>query len=196
TGFDTGEAFLQLFVDELDNVGFPRSGGSLRIRCTAGLEDLGSGNDYEQVAAEGSYAYTLGRYTWLLSGSFATTRDSDSPYQSMFRLGGFSRLSGLQHRELVGQHAGLLSGMFYRRIGNFKWVSFYAGLSLEYGNVFQERADITFDRGIAAGSLFLGLDTLIGPIYLAYGRAEGGRGNFYFFLGTSFHKRRGDFRGR
>jgi NTE family protein len=41
------------------------------------------------------------------------------------------------------------------------------------------------DNGIAAGSVFLGLDTLIGPVYLAYGRAERNRENFYLFLGKA-----------
>jgi NTE family protein len=39
---------------------------------------------------------------------------------------------------------------------------------------------------ILAGSLFLGLDTPLGPLYLAYGRAEGGNDSAYFFLGQTF----------
>lgn len=196
TDFDTGEVFLQFFVDELDNVKFPHSGGTFRIRATAGLKDLGSDDDYEQGVVEGSYAYTLGRNTGFVHGMFATTQDGDAPYQNLFRLGGFTRLSGLEHNELKGQHAASLSGIFYRRIGTFSLFSFYAGLSLEYGNVFQEKGEMKFDNGIAAGSLFLGLDTLIGPIYLAYGRAESSRDNFYLFLGQSLGHRRAGFRNR
>jgi NTE family protein len=36
------------------------------------------------------------------------------------------------------------------------------------------------------GSLFLGIDTILGPIYLAQGFGEGGRRVSYFFLGRSF----------
>ena len=56
-------------------------------------------------------------------------------------------------------------------------------LSMEYGNVFQTRDEIAFENGRAAGSAFLGLDTPLGPIYVAYGVAEGERGNYYFCLG-------------
>ena len=63
---------------------------------------------------------------------------------------------------------------------------FYAGCSFEYGNVFEKRDDIKTEKGIAAGSFFLGMDTIIGPIYAGYGLAEGGRGNYYLFLGQSF----------
>lgn len=186
--FDTGEAFLQFSVDELDNVNFPQSGGDLRIRLASGLEELGSDTEYEQAVVEGSYAYTLGRYTGLLGGLFGTTRDSDAPYQSLFRLGGFARLSGLEQNELRGQHAALLSGVFFRRFGDFKIVSLYGGLSAEYGNVFQRKNDISFDNGIASGSAFVGLDTILGSVYLGYGLAEGGRRNLYFVLGTSLKK--------
>jgi NTE family protein len=187
--FNTGEVLLQFFVDELDNVNFPRSGGDFRIWTAAALEDLGSDVDYEQAIFEGSFAYTAGPYTGLLGGMFATTNDSDAPYQDQFRLGGFTRLSGLERNELKGQHAALLSGIFYRRIGDFSFLSFYGGLSLEYGKTFQEREEIDFDGGIAAGSVFLGVDTIIGPAFLAYGRAEGGRQNFYLILGQSFNYR-------
>ena len=39
---------------------------------------------------------------------------------------------------------------------------------------------------IIAGSVFLGLDTFLGPIYLAYGHAEGGQDSAYLFLGQTF----------
>jgi NTE family protein len=181
--FNTGEPFLQFSIDERDNANFPRSGGELRMRLAAGLEDLGSDVHYEQGMIEGSCAASLGRWTGLLEGLFAATRASDAPYQRLFRLGGFARLSGLEQNELGGQHAALLSTLLYRRIGDFSLLSLYAGLSLEYGNVFQERADIAFEKGKVAGSAFLGLDTLVGPLYLAYGVAERGRANFYLFLG-------------
>ena len=73
-------------------------------------------------------------------------------------------------------------------------VPLYAGLSLEYGNIFQQRDDIKFKNGIAACSVFLGLDTIIGPIYIAYGRTDSGRDNFYLSLGMSFTHRLSGFR--
>jgi NTE family protein len=181
--FNTGEAFAQLSIDELDDAYFPRSGGDLRIRYTSGLEDLGSDVDYEQGIVEGSIAASLGRWTGLLEEAFGTTRRSDAPYQNLFRLGGFTRLSGLEQDELVGQHAALLAAIVYRRIADLTVATLYAGASVEYGNVFQTREEIALDNGRVAGSVFLGLDTPIGPIYLAYGAAERNRGNYYFCLG-------------
>ena len=34
------------------------------------------------------------------------------------------------------------------------------------------------------GSVFAGVDTFFGPVYLAAGFAEQGRTNFYLFIGT------------
>jgi NTE family protein len=44
---------------------------------------------------------------------------------------------------------------------------------------------MSFDSMLMNGSVFLGLDTLIGPVYLAAGFAEGGRSNFYLFVGAT-----------
>jgi NTE family protein len=152
--FDTGETYAQFFVDELDNVAFPSRGGNFRTRLIAGRQALGSDSDYEQGVFEGSYPITLGRNTALLGPGYSGTRDSDAPIQSLFRLGGFTRISGYEHNELAGQHSALLYGVFYRRMTASKLLPVYAGLSLEYGNVFQEASEIKFSSGIPAGSLF------------------------------------------
>ncbi len=39
---------------------------------------------------------------------------------------------------------------------------------------------------IFAGSLFVGAETYLGPLYLAYGRAEGGHQSLYLYLGHKF----------
>ena len=61
----------------------------------------------------------------------------------------------------------------------------YLGGSAELGNVWQQRADFGNDW-LAAGSLFVGVDTFLGPFYLAYGVAEGGASSAYIFLGTRY----------
>ncbi|MBD3179748.1 MAG: BamA/TamA family outer membrane protein [Candidatus Latescibacteria bacterium] len=185
--FERGEIFAQIFIDELDNVIFPHSGGALRIRAVAGREGLGSDLEYQQYSMEGAVAHTVAENTALLSGHFATTGGNNAPLQSLFHLGGFTRLSGLERDELKGQNAGLLSATLYRRLGRVLMQPFYAGCSIEYGNVFEKRDEISYDAGVLSGSLFLGIDTFIGPVYAAYGLSEGGRSNYYLFLGQSFN---------
>ncbi len=61
----------------------------------------------------------------------------------------------------------------------------YAGVSLEAGNTWLERDDMFSDLRMN-GSLFFGLDTPLGPVYLATGFDEGGDKAFYLFLGRTF----------
>jgi len=76
--------------------------------------------------------------------------------------------------------------MYFRRFTQLKLLPWYIGGSLEYGNVWEDSSDISWDSGIAAGSLFLGADTPLGPFYLGYGHAEQGRDAAFLYLGKSF----------
>jgi len=109
--------------------------------------------------------------------------------QNYFPLGGFLRLSGLERGQISGPHAALLRVVYFRQVsssgGGFLQVPVYVGASLEGGNTWQNRDDISLDSMLMNGSVFLGLDTLIGPVYLAAGFAEGGGSNFYLFVGAT-----------
>ncbi len=62
----------------------------------------------------------------------------------------------------------------------------YAGVSLEAGNTWVDRKDVSFGDLRMNASLFFGLDTPLGPVYLATGYDEGGDKAFYLFLGRTF----------
>ena len=62
----------------------------------------------------------------------------------------------------------------------------YLGASLEAGNAWEESGDITLSSLIPAGSVFLGVDSLLGPFYFGGGFAEGGQKSFYMYLGRPF----------
>ena len=52
--------------------------------------------------------------------------------------------------------------------------------------MWDETRDMGLNDLIVAGSAFIGLDTPLGPVYLAYGHAEGGHDSAYLFLGQTF----------
>jgi NTE family protein len=60
----------------------------------------------------------------------------------------------------------------------------YVGMSAEAGNVWLTRSEMSFDSMILNGSLFVGFDTFLGPVYVAAGFAEHGQSNFYLFIGA------------
>lgn len=183
---DLGEAFLRLSDDKMDNVNFPRAGHFVRAEYRVAREGLGSSSDYDQATADYVHAFTWDRNTVLgrISG-FATTNGA-APLEAQVRLGGFLRLSGLQEKQLSGQYAGLMTLAYYRRINDIQFLQAYVGTSLEVGNVWQDSKSVSFGNTITAGSVFLGVDTPVGPLYLAYGRAEAGVYSFYIYLGPRF----------
>jgi NTE family protein len=183
---DSGEAFVRFTVDELDNANFPTAGAFWRAEYLFGREDLGGDVDFDQLLLDGFAAKTWGRTTLLGSAAYLSTVEDDAPIQSRFSAGGLFNLSGFQANELSGQHLVKLAVIGFRKIVDSDILPVYAGASLEFGNVFEDSGDIKLDNGLWAGSVWLGSDTLIGPVYLAYGRAEGGNDAFYLLLGRTF----------
>jgi NTE family protein len=187
--FDSGGVFARLRVDSMDASGFPRKGTYADVRWSQSLPGLGA--DYRFDIVEGDFAQTWskGKSSLQLGLSYATTLSSDNTVQDFFPLGGFLRLSGLEQGEISGPHAGLARLVYYRRVGSQTGGVFdtpiYLGVSAEAGNVWQTRSEMDFSSMQVNGSIFAGLDTYIGPIYLAAGFGENGQTNFYLFIGAT-----------
>lgn len=186
--FDTGGAFAALRFDTLDDAQFPRSGIRADLRWTLSRPGFGADFDFDTVDGEFESSWSRGKNTLRLGVAYATTLESDNTVQDFFPLGGFLRLSGLERGEISGPHAALTRLVFLRRIGDTTGgildTPVYLGVSAEAGNVWQSRSDISFDTMAMNGSLFLGIDTFVGPVYLAAGFAEGGNKNVYLFIGA------------
>ena len=71
----------------------------------------------------------------------------------------------------------------YRRMNDLSLLPVYLGGSLEYGDATDD-LDLGDMRG--AGSLFLGVDSFMGPFYLGAGLAEGGNTSAYLLIGQPF----------
>ena len=100
-------------------------------------------------------------------------------------LGGFLNLSGLRTDQLSGNYLALGRVVYYHQLDKVPLIGggIYAGGSLETGNVWQQRNDVSASGLLTAGSVFVAADTWLGPFYFAYGRASGGQSSFYLFLG-------------
>jgi NTE family protein len=183
--YDTGLFFVRLTDDKLDSVYFPTTGHVGRVEYRISREDFGSDTDFDQATLAYNHAFSWGRNTLFGGVLVNITPNEDAPIESVYRLGGFLKLSGLSQEELTGQQAGLARLVYMRRINDIQFFKAYAGASLELGNVWQDSGDL-FDDPIVAGSAFIGADTPIGPIYLGYGHSEGGNGSLYLFLGPLF----------
>jgi NTE family protein len=167
--------------DTLDDANFPRR-GYLAGAAITNFSYSSGGSPVQTYVAEGLFPVTYGRLTLLPIVTAARSRDD----RGGFSLGGFLNLSGTPYGAVTGSQAALLTGIAYYRMGELPrgfgsvW---YAGLSLEAGNAWERRSDVGFGNLRKAASLFLGFDTILGPLYLGWGHSFGGDSALYLFLG-------------
>jgi NTE family protein len=184
---DTGAIIARVTFDQLDKIAFPHSGYYGFVRYTGSRESLGATVPFDKLEGALYLPKTFGPQTWGLTVYGGDSFGSTLPVWELFSLGGFRRLSGLQPNELSGQTMAFTSLATYRRIGDLGMLGgIYLGASIETGNAWNRTEAVTFDSLRAAGSVFLGLDTVIGPLSLAYGIADRGNHSFTIFLGRTF----------
>ncbi len=212
--FDTREYFVRLSLDRLDDVNFPHRGQQAtlewRAERTGQLSSTGENQNFERLSFSYVAAASLGRYTAVFSAAGGTTFDTPqglmlsgqvpgpggvqvttpADLRLLFPLGGFLNLSGLKADSIAGPHFALARTLFYKQIGRggpgYLDVPTYLGVSFETGNVWDRRGDASFGSLRHDASVFLGMDTFLGPVYVASGFDDKGQHAFYLFLGRTF----------
>jgi NTE family protein len=177
-----------MVLDRLDSVVFPRSGWGIRANIFDSNSMLGADDTYTRWNAEGSVVYSIGNHTLNFNLTAGGGIGNDPlPTYDLFAWGGFLRQSGYATGQLLGQNLTFGRVMYYNRI--FHGTLFegaYGGLSLELGKVGDPLVAGNPDGWLKSGSLFVGMDSPLGPAYLAYGRARDGNDAVYFFLGRPY----------
>jgi len=188
--FDRGGFFTRFSYDKLDSIFFPRRGQQFEFEWRAERETLGADQDFDVFALSWLIARSIDRDTFIFSTDMGTTVDGRSTPENFFTLGGFFNLSGLAPASLSGPHYGIARLIYYRKVGRggagVLDLPAYIGASLEFGNTWLERDDISTGDLRRDASLFFGVDTPLGPVYLAAGFDEEGDKAFYLFLGRTF----------
>jgi NTE family protein len=192
---DDGGWFAELKVDTLDRAYFPGSGVRFSSRFSQGENNWGAEADYRAWESRFSASRSFGRNTFTLSGRWSEIdldvagdglRAITLPSQA-FTLGGFLSLSGYTRDSLAGNYLGFASLSYYRRLTDQSLLPVdlpvYAGLSVEAGNTWLQRSSASLDDLIHAGSLFLGVDSPLGPIYLGVGLGEDNQRAVYLQIG-------------
>jgi NTE family protein len=187
-----GELDLGYLHDSLDNLWFPTSGIMHRLEYLYASDNLGAAFNYQQALANGRIAFTRGRNTLTINYGAGYSFNDKAPFEKWFRLGGLGRLSGLAPDQLSGRHMALATLAYYRRLNSLDFFKVYAGATLEAGNVWEFSDDIGFDDLRYSGSIFVGADSPIGPVFFAFGHSDSGENAVYFYVGNPFRANRFD----
>jgi len=187
--FDWGGLSVRAVIDQIDNPNVPRQGFLGNVSLIASRESFGSDSDFDRLTWSLLGAGSRGRHTllgWLKGGS---TLGTDAAPWWWSSIGGLFNLSGYPPGHASGpvSHVGVVS--YFNRVVDFDsrlCEAVYGGVSAEAGNVWAASSDVSLDDLLISGSLFVAMDTYFGPIYLAYGHAEGGNGAWYLFIGRTF----------
>ena len=186
---DRGSVEARLDIDSRDSVSFPDSGAYLHSEMSWQTPTLGAAVSSRRFFAVGLTAFGFGKNTIQLTASAGSPAGTDLGYYDQFQLGGFRRLSGYRTNAFTGPYMAFGSLGFRREIGRLPSIlggGIYLGGTFEAGNTWAQGADVSLSHLRVAGSVFLGGETPLGPIYLAYGLAERGNSALYFLIGVPF----------
>ncbi|MGM3275845.1 patatin-like phospholipase family protein [Ralstonia sp. 24A2] len=188
----------QLTLDQLDDALFPRSGYYLFGSVEAGFGS--PDKKYNIAQAKGLWATSYGRHTFNVALEGAGQFGANSPTQENggnsgnganegFYLGGFQHLSAYAQDQFNGQYLlyGRLTYLYDLRVDDLLGLRAPVfGASAEAGNVWQLRNN--FGRGgyLKSGSVFVGGNSPIGPLYFGFALAPQGVWNVYLQLGRVF----------
>lgn len=177
-------------ADKRDKVGFTNDGIYNMWYWESGNEQIFEGQESYTKAylnLEGYYT-TWPNHTLHIRfmGGFS---DKTLPFSEYFRFGGLKNFMGLHNNELVGRQA-LVTNLEYRYKLPVKLIIdtyTYFGIRYDIGAVWEipnlviESKDFFYGSGV-----WLGLDTLLGPLLFGYGKKAGDNGLLYLSWGYDF----------
>jgi NTE family protein len=178
-----------VIADQLDFANFPSRGYRAEGEVVLGRRSFsgvatGSGS-FTRLEGTATGVKTWGVHTLNVGARFAYASQIPVGAVDEYALGGFQQLSGYRVGQVAGNYLLFGRATYYQRLPYNVGVAraLFVGGSIEAGNAWSERKDISARSLRAGGSLFVGADTGIGPLYLSVVSAPRGYTGLYLFLG-------------
>lgn len=174
--------FVQLRVDTLDSLAYPRRGQVLHVLWEHSRARSDGAPSRSRSQATALTAFGGADWAGHLYGEWARAQVGFAP----LNLGGFLRLSGTPANSIDGQSVLFTRVVMARRIADMPVAlggSVRAGFSLELGGGFAADEAVGAGRLRRAASGFLSVDTRFGPLYLGAGTTHRVGSSLYLFLG-------------
>ena len=191
--YDAIPLYALINIDNLDNVNFPKEGMKSELKWTKEMSELGSDYGYEQLYfdLEVPFTFYANNITMFVKAGTTYTNDDVLRLAGTYTLGGLFNLSGYAPYSFNGDDMFLTVFKYTYELkdgGFFGTLNapLYAGFSLESGNTWENGDDITFDSLHNSATIYVAADTVLGPLYLAYGSSFEGEHSAYLYLGEKF----------
>ena len=176
--------------DRLDSVNFPHRGYLASAGVYSSLSALGADDEYTKWDARLNGAATWGRHTLeALVTAGGKLGSDDIPIYDQFNLGGFLYLSGLQRQQIKTQDFQFGRLVYRTKMGDIPFFEgVYLGASAEAARAkplipVWNGQPVDGYLNVLAGSVFLGVDSPLGPLYVGVGYSSKENSAIYLFLG-------------
>ena len=171
---DSGVRATFLF-DTLDSAYIPTSGSRFKLSARRPLTDFGADLEYTRGFLGWRGAISHGKNTFVANLKGGTSSGDEIPFNDKFPLGGFLKLSGYANEQFRGDQMAYGNIVYYRRISTLPSPigrGVYLGGSLEAGRLWDmvsyvDGELLNTEKTRYGSSLFLGVDSFLGPFYLA-----------------------------
>ena len=176
----------KLVIDQLDSASFPSKGFLLSGTGFTTDPAYGAEDNYTKTELFFQKPFSIDRHTLTFTFDWGGSPENRIPVYDLFQVGGFLRFSGYEIEQLVGQSYTLGRAVYTYKFADLPPAlgrGVYLGGSLEIGEVDNRFDPTTADGTLYCGSVFFAADTILGPFYLAYGRAADSSDAFYVMLG-------------
>ncbi|MFC0351299.1 patatin-like phospholipase family protein [Undibacterium danionis] len=171
-------------IDQLSDAAFPRYGYEIGSELFLGINR--GGDKYREFSFNTTWAQSVDSHSINLkfngAGLFLSNKDVRGIGST---LGGFQQLSAYQPDQFAGDFMLYASATYLYRALKFDLAgqSLFMGSSLEFGNVWNQGKDISFNNTRKSLSLFTGFNSFMGPMYFGVAIAPSGVKNIFFQVG-------------
>ena len=177
---------LLLHLDTFDNISFPGSGYYVFVNGFFPRRSLGGDISYDKLDVTAGRAFSWDDDTLLTLGEVGSDLGTALPAYEQFALGGFLSLAGRRQGELRGDNIFDAHLVYTHHAYNLipgLGKGLYFGAGLDTGNVWQAGQRATLGSLQYGASLFMGADTVLGPLYVGVGVGSAGNRTWFLFLG-------------
>jgi NTE family protein len=176
----TDAVFLQLRLDRMNRLYFPTSGWNAQIKFSDTAE-------YSRLDGQTSAATSLGQYVFTGKLAYTGSPQGALPLNNAAFLGGPNNLGGLATRQLIGDNMRYASGRIEKIVSQMPLGirgDLRVGVALEGANMGTRYSEVQSQDTVKSGSLYVGGETALGPIYLGVSKAVSYSPRVFMFIGT------------